>query len=542
MIAGFLPGGTPESRLMSSTEWLVEHMAEVPALVIPCYESTYPRQDGDESFYLATLYGSIFPAVWNFQLALHTRGYGTCITTLHLHREQEVRDLLGIPDSYVQGCLLPVGRLRKGFEFKPARRRAVDEVVVVLEDLVLQRFDPLEARAREVAVFDGNEHAVREGVDDLHRVDEAARVERVDEAGGVRHEAPPVADALARALGEVRAESSSEILFGYEPAGGSQAHRRAGALWLAERGIEAADDQLLITQGANDGLLTALATVTRPGDCVLCEAVNYAGLRRIAHLLGLSLMGVAIDGKGMVPAALADAIRQYQPRAVICTPVTHNPTGATMDAERRRQLAQIVRREQVVLIEDDINGHLGATEPETMFALAQEKTIYVTSMSKCLSAGLRVGFMTAAPAMMPRLRDALYSTNWTAPSLHAAIASRLIVSGMARQCVAEQRQEAGARMDIVRRCFGDHAVGEGPSYHTWITLDRSIRPEEWCVQLLKAGVMVSPAHHFAVPGSAIPNAIRIGLGGIESRLALEEALQIVVAYLAPQTMPLGAIA
>jgi nitroreductase len=129
MIAGFLPKGSPESRLMSSTEWLVEHMAEVPALVIPCYESSYPRQEGDESFYLATLYGSIFPAVWNFQLALHTRGYGTCITTLHLHREREVRDLLGIPDSYVQGCLLPVGRLRSGFAFTPAPRRPIDEVV-----------------------------------------------------------------------------------------------------------------------------------------------------------------------------------------------------------------------------------------------------------------------------------------------------------------------------------------------------------------------------------------------------------------------------
>ena len=111
---------------------------------------------------------------------------------------------------------------------------------------------------------------------------------------------------------------------------------------------------------------------------------------------------------------------------------------------------------------------------------------------------------------MPRLRDGLYSTNWTAPSLHAAIATRLIVSGMARQCVAEQREEAGARLVMVRPCFGGHAVCEGPSYHAWIELDRSIRAEELCVRLLRAGVMVSPAHHFAVPGSAIPNAIRIG--------------------------------
>ncbi|MDZ4232987.1 MAG: nitroreductase family protein, partial [Dietzia sp.] len=70
LIAGLMPSGTPERRLMSSTEWLVENLAKVPALVIPCYEPAMPRSDGDESFYLATLYGSIFPAVWNFQLAL----------------------------------------------------------------------------------------------------------------------------------------------------------------------------------------------------------------------------------------------------------------------------------------------------------------------------------------------------------------------------------------------------------------------------------------------------------------------------------------
>lgn len=129
MIADLMPAETPEGRIMSSTEWLVTNMARVPLLLIPCYQPYLPRIEGDESFHRATLYGSIFPAVWNFQLALHTRGYGTCITTLHLHREDEVRRLLGIPETYVQGCLLPVGRLRPGHRFRPARRRPVDEVV-----------------------------------------------------------------------------------------------------------------------------------------------------------------------------------------------------------------------------------------------------------------------------------------------------------------------------------------------------------------------------------------------------------------------------
>jgi len=131
LIAGFMPSGTPEAKLMSSTEWLVENLARVPVLVIPCYEPTMPRTSGDESFYLATLYGSIFPAVWNFQLALHAHGYGTCITTLHLHYEQAVRELLGIPESFIQGCLLPVGRLRNGHTFAPAPRREIHEVLSI---------------------------------------------------------------------------------------------------------------------------------------------------------------------------------------------------------------------------------------------------------------------------------------------------------------------------------------------------------------------------------------------------------------------------
>lgn len=131
LVARAFPGDTDFGRLMSSIEWLVEHLARVPLLVIPCYEPYLPRTADDDAFYQATMYGSIFPAVWNFQLALRTRGYGTCITTLHLQREKDVGALLGIPDTAVQGCLLPVAGLRRGHTFRPAPRRPLDEVVAV---------------------------------------------------------------------------------------------------------------------------------------------------------------------------------------------------------------------------------------------------------------------------------------------------------------------------------------------------------------------------------------------------------------------------
>lgn len=131
MVGDLLAGEGEIGRVMASTEWLVENLARVPLLVIPCYEPYLPRFDGDEAFQKSTLYGSIFPAVWNFQLALHTRGYGSCITTMHLLREEAVRDVLGIPATYVQACLLPVARLRPGTRFRPSPRKNLEEVAVL---------------------------------------------------------------------------------------------------------------------------------------------------------------------------------------------------------------------------------------------------------------------------------------------------------------------------------------------------------------------------------------------------------------------------
>jgi nitroreductase len=129
-IADQLDADSEFGRLMASTEWLVDRLAEVPVHVIPCYEPYIPRNEANEQFALATLYGSIFPAVWNLQLALRSRGYGSCITTLHLARADEVAEVLGIPDSHVQGCLLPVAPLKTRSR-APSPRRSIREVTAL---------------------------------------------------------------------------------------------------------------------------------------------------------------------------------------------------------------------------------------------------------------------------------------------------------------------------------------------------------------------------------------------------------------------------
>ena len=109
-------------RVFDSALYLMEHLHEVPVHVIPCVAGRPPADS--PTVMLGGLYGSIFPAVWSFQLALRARGLGSTLTTLHLLQEQAAAELLGIPDDVMQVALLPVA-YTKGTDFKRANRPPV---------------------------------------------------------------------------------------------------------------------------------------------------------------------------------------------------------------------------------------------------------------------------------------------------------------------------------------------------------------------------------------------------------------------------------
>ena len=113
-------------RVYASASWLAEHMAEVPLLAIPCVEGRLP--DGAPLVVAASVFGSIYQAVWSFQLALRSRGLGSTFTTVTLLFEEQVRKLLGIPEDVMQVALLPVAWTRGG-DFEPAARPPVESIV-----------------------------------------------------------------------------------------------------------------------------------------------------------------------------------------------------------------------------------------------------------------------------------------------------------------------------------------------------------------------------------------------------------------------------
>ena len=117
-------------RVMDSAMFLVEHLAEVPALVLALRLDRPPVEASQGQ--LAAYYGSVVPGVWSFQLAARARGIGSAWTTFHLEHETEVAELLGIPSTVTQVCLLAVGYYT-GDSFTPAPRRAAADVTYLNE-------------------------------------------------------------------------------------------------------------------------------------------------------------------------------------------------------------------------------------------------------------------------------------------------------------------------------------------------------------------------------------------------------------------------
>jgi nitroreductase len=120
------PGDTRRERLLASASYLAEHLGEVPVHVVPCIRARLPEKASNGA--AAGIYGSIYPAVWSFQLALRSRGLGSVLTTLHLAYEREAAELLGIPDSVSQVGLIPVAYTTGG-SFKPGPRASFEDFV-----------------------------------------------------------------------------------------------------------------------------------------------------------------------------------------------------------------------------------------------------------------------------------------------------------------------------------------------------------------------------------------------------------------------------
>lgn len=342
----------------------------------------------------------------------------------------------------------------------------------------------------------------------------------------------PFSVVFNRLLGALSRRGSLHGLMEHHPHPGLPRHRAAGARWIARRGLDAEQDRVILCSGAQDGLLTVLSTITEPGDTVLTEKLNYAGVRYIGSIRQLNLRGVEIDEHGLIPDALEKACKEPNVKAILATPTNHNPTNAVAPLARRKALVEIAGRAGVLLVEDDIFGHMSGDTTSTLTALAPDRCIYVCGTSKSIAAGLRIGYILPPANLVSPIINKLRAVHWTSPALLGEIATLLIESGEADEFTAWHRGEARTRQRLVLEMLKIKGETVLPSYHLWIPLPEPWRATDFAAKLEAQGVLVSSADQFTVDSDSAPDAIRLSYGSVRDRDLLKKGLGIVANTLA----------
>ncbi|KKO61924.1 putative HTH-type transcriptional regulator YdcR [Janthinobacterium sp. KBS0711] len=347
-------------------------------------------------------------------------------------------------------------------------------------------------------------------------------------------------DMLKQGLSQVLMRADNELLMTYHLGGGSDSDRKAGATWLAPMFGHLDAQQVVVCPGAQAAIAALILALTEPGDVILAEPTSYPGLRAAAAQFGRHVIAVQTDKHGMLPVMLEQACRQHKPALVYLNPTLQNPTAITMPERRRKELASIAQRCNVRIVEDDPYWLLAEAPPPPVATFAPEQVLYISTLSKCLTPGLRVAFVLIRdPEERERFLVALRSFALMVAPLTAALATQWILDGSADGLLEGVRKEARLRHRMARDILAGRYSGAGDGLHVWIELPAYWHSSQLARAAASYGIAVTPAEAFATGGDSV-NAIRISLGSIKDRGRLQAGLQRLSQLLARRPESLSA--
>jgi DNA-binding transcriptional MocR family regulator len=324
--------------------------------------------------------------------------------------------------------------------------------------------------------------------------------------------APGQARLMARALTPLlRSPAALEGGLHPVPPAGHTAARRTASRFLSRRGWRLDPDTILFTGNGKQAVGAAIAALVAPGERLGVERLSYPVVKRLAARLGIHLVPLAMDQHGLDPDALARVHRRTPLRAVYCQPTLHNPLGLTMTRTRREEVAAVLRRYDLVAVEDRVYGFLAA-DTAPLAQSAPDHTIVADSLSKRLAPGLSLGMVAAPARLVVAVSAAIRSGAWSSTGFALEACTRLMADGTVATIVAAKQRDAAERQRVLRQKLAGLLVEADPrAYHAWLTLPAPWRADTFVAAAASRGIAITPAVAFAVVPGHAPNAVRIAL-------------------------------
>jgi DNA-binding transcriptional MocR family regulator len=240
----------------------------------------------------------------------------------------------------------------------------------------------------------------------------------------------PAVPELAEELQELIRSDLPVLLrdIGYHPRG-LPALREVVAVHLTESGLPTTPAQLVITTGAHQAIALSTQMYLRGGATVVIEQPSWPGCFDLFGAAGGQVIGVPLDDAGIRPDLLSRIFAEHRPAMLFVMPTFQNPTGLLMSVARRRQVAELAARHDVVVVEDNAySSSLGTDIPPPVAAYAPKgaNVLTIGSVSKAVWGGLRVGWIRAAEPVAERLARHKALADLGSPLIDQALAARLV--------------------------------------------------------------------------------------------------------------------
>lgn len=261
--------------------------------------------------------------------------------------------------------------------------------------------------------------------------------------------------------------------------------------WIADtvaaRGIKATRDNVLVLSGGQQGIDLSAKAFLNPGDNVLLERPTYLAAITIFKTYEVGFRPVRSDSQGIVPESFEEAILRYKPKMLYVVPTFQNPTGVTVPEERRRAIAEIAGRHGVIVLEDDPYAQLrydGEPIPSIAGFDTEGVVIHVSSFSKIVSPGLRVGYAIAPTEIRDRLAQVKQTTDFHTSNLSQRLIYEFCSRGMLEPHLDSVRPTYKAKRDAALKGMekyfpaGVRWTHPDGGLFVWVTLPEHIDTNE----------------------------------------------------------------
>ncbi|OXT02192.1 GntR family transcriptional regulator [Notoacmeibacter marinus] len=332
---------------------------------------------------------------------------------------------------------------------------------------------------------------------------------------------------MRRALSKLGGDLPASAVSSFRPSGVLRNYTTSALKWLKRCGLDVPSQGLLLTNGNTAAMTVALMTAAGTGDLIVTEELGHHTLRPLSRYIGLRIQGLEIDDEGVVPSAFARACEKSVVKAIYLMPTGLNPRAATMSMERRKELVRLARLHDVLIIENDAWGPLQPNRPEPIAALAPERTLYFTSLTKCIMPGLRYGFLVVPETYQSAAANRHLVTSWMVTPLMAEIGSRWIEDGTSEFLLDWQMKALGERNRKAAAILSSTVFNCSENgMHIWLPMPGSWTEDAFVAHARLNGVALAHGSSFELSDSVNKKGVRICLGA-ETIETMERGLTVV---------------